>query len=447
VRGADGAGRGEGVGGCRAACWDEAPSASSGTKPAAACSDNTQPHNHPLPQPALNIRTRTHPPTLTRGAQVYRDKVRAEVEGKPFSAPPPGSIKVDLSGAPPTGSAANSRPASSGRPAPGIGSNGNSSHDNWGDWGASGGGGGGAAASGGSASNGQRSGSEYTMSQLQASAAVKDAFFERRLQENASRPDGLPPSQGGKYVGFGSTPAPRPGAAGRPGGGAATDDVGLLLSKGLQTLTVAAGTATNVLRQGTAQVSTLLVDKQVTEQAKQTAAQLQEKGTALASAGWTGLQRLYANVAATVESAAKDNGLQIDLGARQVAAQLHHSASAGGGYGGGGGSNNSMQHMQHSASDGRLLHHPQHPQQQSWQQPQQQQQASGGSGFSGFDNGAGGNGNGWDDWGGHSATSNGSGRAGAAVAQRSGLTPQKSISSPDVRSKAAAAEADDWGKW
>ena len=33
----------------------------------------------------------------------------------------------------------------------------------------------------------------------------RDEFFSRRTAENASRPDDLPPSQGGKYAGFGSS--------------------------------------------------------------------------------------------------------------------------------------------------------------------------------------------------------------------------------------------------
>jgi hypothetical protein len=54
------------------------------------------------------------------------------------------------------------------------------------------------------------------------------------------RPDHLPPSQGGKYVGFGSSPAPQPSSRG--GGGAAlgtvnVDDVTHMLSKGLTSLT------------------------------------------------------------------------------------------------------------------------------------------------------------------------------------------------------------------
>ena len=35
---------------------------------------------------------------------------------------------------------------------------------------------------------------------------LNEAFFARKGGENASRPEGLPPSQGGKYAGFGSTP-------------------------------------------------------------------------------------------------------------------------------------------------------------------------------------------------------------------------------------------------
>jgi ADP-ribosylation factor GTPase-activating protein 1 len=50
----------------------------------------------------------------------------------------------------------------------------------------------------------------YTRSQLEASAANKESFFARKMVENESRPDGLPPSQGGKYVGFGSSSGPPP---------------------------------------------------------------------------------------------------------------------------------------------------------------------------------------------------------------------------------------------
>jgi hypothetical protein len=59
-------------------------------------------------------------------------------------------------------------------------------------------------------------------------------------QENANRPEGLAPSQGGKFVGFGSSPPP---AARRAGSGnLAVDDVTQMLSKGLSQLGTVAGT-------------------------------------------------------------------------------------------------------------------------------------------------------------------------------------------------------------
>lgn len=41
----------------------------------------------------------------------------------------------------------------------------------------------------------------------------KDDYFKKRQLENEARPDNLPPNQGGKYVGFGSSPAPQSSSA------------------------------------------------------------------------------------------------------------------------------------------------------------------------------------------------------------------------------------------
>lgn len=58
-------------------------------------------------------------------------------------------------------------------------------------------------------------------------------------QENASKPEGLPPSQGGKYVGFGSG-AP-PARRGNPVGSSGLDDVSQVLTKGFSQLSTVAG--------------------------------------------------------------------------------------------------------------------------------------------------------------------------------------------------------------
>lgn len=74
-----------------------------------------------------------------------------------------------------------------------------------------------------------QSGSEYTLSQLNASAAQKESYFAARQAENATRQVGLHPSQGGKYVGFGSAPtAPAPKA----GGNSDASDLTALFSSG-----------------------------------------------------------------------------------------------------------------------------------------------------------------------------------------------------------------------
>ncbi len=65
------------------------------------------------------------------------------------------------------------------------------------------------------------------------------------MQENASKRDDVPPSQGGKYVGFGSGPPPTaPRRGGQPGG---VDDVSAALSKGFSQLTTVAGEAISVI--------------------------------------------------------------------------------------------------------------------------------------------------------------------------------------------------------
>jgi len=320
-----------------------------------------------------------------RVAEIYRELIKAEAEGQPYTPPAPGSFALDLPPTPP-GSALPTPPgsaaASTGRRTPGP-------DDGWNDWGNSGGAGGGGAGGGGgvpsnssvaaSASAASIGGSTtppvgYSAAQLQASAAGKDAYFERRLQENAARPEGLPPNQGGKYIGFGSAPAP----AARPGGsgsGRGSEEVSQMLSKGLQTLTVVAGTAagsaTEALRHGKEHVSALLAEQQVTERARH----VKEKSAALASAGWSGLQRLYANVASTVETKAKDSGYSIDLKSRQVAARVQEKqqhAAAGGFFGSGGGGGGA----QYGVGEGGIAQpYQQEPQQWGEQQQQQQQQA------------------------------------------------------------------------
>ncbi|KAL5660475.1 hypothetical protein ACJX0J_027600, partial [Zea mays] len=55
-----------------------------------------------------------------------------------------------------------------------------------------------------------------------------------RMAENESKPEGIPPSQGVKYVGFGSSPAP----SANKNGGAAQGDVLQVVSQENRTITM-----------------------------------------------------------------------------------------------------------------------------------------------------------------------------------------------------------------
>eukprot|EP00126_Sphaerothecum_destruens_P000994 Sdes_comp12159_c0_seq1m2931 len=108
----------------------------------------------------------------THAAQLYRDKISAMAQGKPWTptAPPPKSKF-------PTDFSTNSSPALSER-----------SLDE------------GCLASSGSSANLNSSGSRPG-----SGVSSKDEFFHRKQAENSSRPADIPPSQGGQYFGFGSS--------------------------------------------------------------------------------------------------------------------------------------------------------------------------------------------------------------------------------------------------
>lgn len=75
-------------------------------------------------------------------------------------------------------------------------------------------------------------------------SSQKEQFFAGRMAANASRPDHLPPSQGGKYVGFGSGG----GAPPRPANNnASIDQVTTMLSSGWNQLSTVAGESPEIV--------------------------------------------------------------------------------------------------------------------------------------------------------------------------------------------------------
>jgi len=154
----------------------------------------------------------------SNAASVYRDRIQALAEGRQWRDPP--IVKESVGG----GLMNKKPPLSQG----GGRDSGNGGWDNWdnddsfrstdmrrnqsaGDFRSSGG--------RGAPAKSKSSEDIYSRSQLEASAANKESFFAKRMAENESKPEGLPPSQGGKYVGFGSSPGPAPRSNQQSGGG------------------------------------------------------------------------------------------------------------------------------------------------------------------------------------------------------------------------------------
>ncbi|PPR83254.1 hypothetical protein GOBAR_AA37462 [Gossypium barbadense] len=207
----------------------------------------------------------------TNAASVYRDRIQALAEGRPWRDPP--VVKENLNGG---GSGGIRKPPLSSGGGSARGSNFAGDNGGWDSWdnddsfrsssdikrnqSAS-------DFRGGSYHNGGRTGGApvrskstedmYTRSQLEASAANKESFFARKMAENESRPEGLPPSQGGKYVGFGSTPMPTQRINNNSQG-----DVFSVVSQGIGRLSLVAASAANVVQAGTKEFTSKMHDEQ-----------------------------------------------------------------------------------------------------------------------------------------------------------------------------------------
>jgi len=116
-------------------------------------------------------------------------------------------------------------------------------------------------------------------------------------------------------VGFGSTPAQKPRSK-------TTSDVSTMLSKSWGNFTQMAGTAaqqaTAAMRSGTETISQAIKDREMTEKVHTNARVFADKGKEWSMQGWSGLRSFYASVASKVETAAKENGYSINLGASKI---------------------------------------------------------------------------------------------------------------------------------
>uniref|UniRef100_A0A182PB92 ADP-ribosylation factor GTPase-activating protein 1 n=1 Tax=Anopheles epiroticus TaxID=199890 RepID=A0A182PB92_9DIPT len=136
----------------------------------------------------------------TRAAALYRDRISTLAQGQPWDE---ASALARVKG---SGYAGGSG-ASSGH----GGSTSSMTHSrSSGSMGGGGGGGGGGGYQNGGGDTYYQDGGSYQQYQTPEFKAQKEDFFSRKQEENAARPENLPPNQGGKYAGFGYTMDPPP---------------------------------------------------------------------------------------------------------------------------------------------------------------------------------------------------------------------------------------------
>ncbi|KAJ7557918.1 hypothetical protein O6H91_04G015900 [Diphasiastrum complanatum] len=251
----------------------------------------------------------------SQAAAVYRDKIQALAEGKAWKAP--AVVKEGMSK--PNGVSGQSRPRDRSQSG-GFGGG-------WDDWGRDSESREGLKRnqsadsflepSSGGPPRSRSSEEIYMRSQLEASAAGKEGFFARKQAENASRPEGIPPSQGGKYVGFGSAANRAPPPAKSAAGGDMLKDTVSVMSQGLGRLSVvaasaaqsaalAAQSAASVVQAGTKDLSAKVREGGYDQKVNETVSVVTAKTTEIGQKTWGIMKGVMAMASKTVETYSKD---------------------------------------------------------------------------------------------------------------------------------------------
>ncbi|XP_068634835.1 ADP-ribosylation factor GTPase-activating protein AGD7-like [Aristolochia californica] len=254
----------------------------------------------------------------TNAASVYRDRIQAIAEGRQWRDPP--VVKENIG----SGTAFGSRKKPPlGNSAP---SNNGSNNGGWDGWdnedgyrstadmrrnqsvadfrGSSGGTGRGAPVRSRSTED------IYTRAELEASATNKESFFARKLVENDSRPEGLPPSQGGKYVGFGSTPPP---SQRNNSQGDVLKDTVSVFSQGFGRLSIvaasAAQSAANVVQAGTKELTSKVREGGYDQKVNETVNVMTTKTSEIGQRTWGLMKGVMAIATQKVEEYTKEGGV------------------------------------------------------------------------------------------------------------------------------------------
>ncbi|KAJ0262224.1 ADP-ribosylation factor GTPase-activating protein AGD7 [Hirschfeldia incana] len=240
----------------------------------------------------------------SNAASVYRDRIQALAEGRQWRDPPVVKETVGMK-KPPLSSSSVGKGGSNGGWDDWEGEDDsfrNSSdmrrNQSAGDFRAAGGRGGPAKS--------RSSEDIYSRSQLEASAANKESFFAKRMAENESKPEGLPPSQGGKYVGFGSSPGPAPRSNYQGGGGGGGGDVFSVMSEGFGRLSLVAASAANVVQTGTMEFTSKVKEGGLDSTVSETVNVVASKTTEIGQRTWGIMKGVMAIASQKVEEFTKE---------------------------------------------------------------------------------------------------------------------------------------------
>lgn len=164
------------------------------------------------------------------------------------------------------------------------------------------------------------SGDIYTRAQLEASAANKDSFFARKLAENESRAEGVPPSQGGKYVGFGSNPSPMPRNNNSQG------DVFSVVTQGIGKLSVVAQSVASVAQAGTREITSKVREGGYDHKVNETVNVVTAKTTEIGQKTWGIVKGVMAMASLKLEEYTREDGVAGRTG------NPHHTENVKNGY-------------------------------------------------------------------------------------------------------------------
>ncbi|KAL2323354.1 hypothetical protein Fmac_027733 [Flemingia macrophylla] len=120
------------------------------------------------------------------------------------------------------------------------------------------------------------------------------------MAENETRPEGLPPSQGGKYVGFGSSPPP-------PRRNEPQNDYFSVVSQGIGKLSLVAASAANAVQVGTKEITSKVKEGGYDHKVNETVSVVTQKTSEIGQRTWGIMKGVMAMASQKIEELSRDD--------------------------------------------------------------------------------------------------------------------------------------------